>query len=129
MTNDRKIMISTGASRRSTAWQPTEMSLSELYQRLQNPLRGTETLAEYLAMRKADQDTRKDVGGFVGGELEGRRKKANVKGRDLLTLDLDNLLFRSGRRVFPVFNEEAQPGSAAAAHRCRLRSDDAAGGV
>ena len=91
MTNDRKIVIATGASRKSINWQPTGMLLSELYQRLQNPLRGIETLAEYLAMRKADQDARKDVGGFVGGELEGRRKKANVKGRDLLTLDLDNL--------------------------------------
>lgn len=91
MTNDRSIVISTAPSRKSLNWQPATMLLSELYQRLRTPLRGTESMAEYLAMRKSDQDIRKDVGGFVGGNLTGRRKKLNVKGRDLLTLDLDNL--------------------------------------
>ena len=91
MINDRSITISTAPSRRSLHWQSSTMLLSELYQRLKTPLRGQESLAEYMAMRKADQDVRKDVGGFVGGELNGRRKKLNVKGRDLLTLDLDNL--------------------------------------
>ena len=33
----------------------------------------------------------KDVGGFVGGTFENNiRKAAYVKGRDLLTLDMDN---------------------------------------
>lgn len=91
MTYDRPIVISTAPSRKSLNWQPAKMLLSELYQRLQTPLRGTESMAEYLAMRKSDQDARKDIGGFVGGNLTGRRKKLNVKGRDLLTLDLDNL--------------------------------------
>src|SRR5690606_24674234 len=63
---------------------------SEFIQRLHTAVRGTETLAEYLKMPKSQQDDLKDVGGFVGGELSGGRRKANaVVGRDLVTLDLD----------------------------------------
>lgn len=55
-------------------------------------VRGTETLAEYLAMPKSKQDELKDVGGFVAGTLAGNRRKAgNVTGRDVITLDLDNI--------------------------------------
>ena len=49
-------------------------------------------MAEYLALPKNQQAELKDVGGFVGGTFEGdRRKSAYVKGRDLITLDLDNI--------------------------------------
>jgi hypothetical protein len=45
-----------------------------------------------MALKKSAQDDLKDVGGFVGGELNGpRRKAANVIGRDVITLDADNL--------------------------------------
>ena len=90
MKNDRQITISAGASRRATIWKAQTLLLSELYDRLRVPARGTETLAEYLSMKKGQQDDLKDVGGFIGGSLNGPRRKANnVVGRDLVTLDLD----------------------------------------
>lgn len=49
-------------------------------------------MAQYLALTKAQQDELKDVGGFVAGALLGTRRKAGaVAGRDVLTLDLDNI--------------------------------------
>lgn len=92
MTNDRQIIISTGNSRRDLMWKQTTLTLSELYTRLSTPVRGTETLQEYLHMKKAQQDDLKDVGGFVGGALNGQRRKANnMVGRDIITLDFDNI--------------------------------------
>ena len=68
------------------------MLISELYERLRLPAKGKETMAEYLALSKSQQDDLKDVGGFVAGSLNGLRRKAGaVTGRDVLTLDLDNI--------------------------------------
>ena len=90
--NDRDLNISIGSGRWSTSWPTSVMKWSEFCSRLEKPIRGTETLGEFLKMSKADQDSRKDVGGFVGGVIEGgRRKVGNVKSRDLVTLDLDNI--------------------------------------
>lgn len=90
MMNDRKIVISVGNHRRSVNWQPQTLLLSELYEKLRVPARGTETRREYLALRKSEQDDRKDVGGYVAGSLAGTRRKAGaVTGRDVVTLDLD----------------------------------------
>lgn len=92
MNYDRKITISAGNSRRAAAWTPQTMLISELWARLQIPARGTETLAEYLNMKKVQQDDLKDVGGFMAGTLSGpRRKQSAVTGRDVLTLDLDHI--------------------------------------
>ena len=90
--NDRDLNISIGSGRWSTSWPTSVMKWSEFCSRLEKPIRGTETLGEFLKMSKADQDSRKDVGGFVGGVIDGgRRKVGNVKSRDLVTLDLDNI--------------------------------------
>lgn len=92
MVNDRKIIISAGASRQAKQWTPQTLLISELYDKLRTPARGQETLDAYRAMPKAKQDTLKDVGGFVGGEIVGGRRKAGaVSGRDILTLDLDHV--------------------------------------
>ena len=92
MRNDRLITISAGANRRATQWNAQTMLVSELWLKLKTPARGTETLAEYMNMKKAQQDDLKDIGGFVGGSLNGLRRKANnVSGRDIITLDLDNI--------------------------------------
>lgn len=92
MRNDRQITISTGASRRATQWSAQTILISELWAKLKTPARGTETLAEYMNLKKTQQDDLKDIGGFVGGSLAGARRKANnVTGRDLITLDLDNI--------------------------------------
>ena len=92
MKNDRKLVISVGQSRRSTNWIRTEMMWSEFIDRLRTPQRTPETIEEYLNMTKAQQGQLKDIGGFVGGALNGTQRKAkNVTGRDLVTLDLDNI--------------------------------------
>lgn len=92
MQFDRKITISAGSSRRAMVWQAQTLLISELWAKLQTPARGTEPLAEYLNMKKAQQDDLKDVGGFMAGTLSGPRRKANnVTGRDVITLDLDNI--------------------------------------
>lgn len=92
MLHDRRITISVGSSRKAIQWQPQSMMLSEFYRRLSVPARGAESLAEYLQMPKSQQDDLKDIGGFVAGTLSGPRRKAGaVTGRDLLTLDLDNI--------------------------------------
>ena len=92
MLYDRQITISVGRSRKETNWQGQTLALSELYQRLSTPARSTETQAAYLALPKPQQDDLKDVGGYVAGTLSGPRRKAGaVTGRDLVTLDLDNI--------------------------------------
>ena len=93
MIHDRQITISIGNSRRSTNWQQATMLLSEFYAKLQAPFRSAETLADYMVMKKAQQDDLKDVqGGFMAGTLSGPRRKANnVTGRDVITLDFDNI--------------------------------------
>ncbi len=92
MTNDRMITISCGPSRWAKVWQENTLLVSELYAKLCTPDRSAETLAVYLSMQKRQQDDLKDVGGFVGGALNGPRRKASaVKGRDIVTLDLDSI--------------------------------------
>ena len=92
MQYDRKIIITVGNNRRSANWQPQTLMLSEFYEKLRIPARSTETMAEYLALKKSEQDDRKDIGGFVAGSLSGPRRKAGaVTGRDLITLDFDNI--------------------------------------
>lgn len=92
MQNDRQLIISAAGSRHAMHWQSQSIYWSELVGRLRTAARGTETLAEYLAMPKGQQDDLKDVGGFVAGQLIGGRRKAGaVAGRDVITLDLDNI--------------------------------------
>ena len=92
MQNDRNITITVGSSRKSVDWHPQTLLLSEFWERLQIPARSTENMSEYLALPRGQQDNLKDVGGFVAGTLSGTRRKANaVTGRDILTLDLDNI--------------------------------------
>lgn len=90
MQNDRQITISTAGSRKATNWQPQTLRISELFEKLRTPLRGKETLSTYMSMKKHQQDELKDVGGFIGGSLTGRRKKGAVLNRDVITLDMDN---------------------------------------
>lgn len=92
MINDRMITISCGSSRWAKVWQENTLLVSELYTKLSTPDRSAETTEVYLAMPKRQQDDLKDVGGFVGGTLNGPRRKASaVRGRDIVTLDLDSI--------------------------------------
>lgn len=92
MQHNRKLQICIGGSRKSVNWTRTDLMWSEFIDRLKIPVRSTETMEEYLKLPKSQQDDLKDVGGFVGGTLTcNRRKAAYVNGRDLVTLDLDNI--------------------------------------
>ena len=92
LLHNRQLTISAAGSRKATRWPAQTLFWSELVERLKTPARGTETITEYLALPKSRQDDLKDVGGFVAGTLTGDRRKANaVTGRDIITLDLDNI--------------------------------------
>lgn len=92
MQNDRPITISIAGSRTSTEWQQSQILWGAFVVKLGTPTRSPETLAQYLSLSKSEQDRLKDVGGFMGGTLNGSRRKANaVTGRDLVTLDFDSV--------------------------------------
>lgn len=92
MTYDREIKIATAGTRRATVWPETTLLWSEFCERLKTPNRSSESYDEYLNMTKSKQDELKDVGGFVAGTFKDNRRKAiNVIGRDVVTLDLDNI--------------------------------------
>ena len=80
--HDRKLLIAIGRSRKASQWQNKEMMWSEFLDKLATTTRTRETVTDYAAMSKADRDTVKDVGGFVGGYLKnGRRNNASVANR------------------------------------------------
>lgn len=92
MQYDKELIISVGRSRKETDWKQQCIMWSAFISKLSQPVESTETLAEYKAMHKAQQDELKDVGGYVGGVLEGsRRRGGSVKSRCLVTLDMDNI--------------------------------------
>lgn len=90
MLNDKLLTLTVGNSRKSKNWMRQEIMWSELCEKLRTPYRSTETLAEYMKLPKSEQDNLKDLGGFVGGTIEGAQRKASsVSGRDIITLDMD----------------------------------------
>jgi len=92
LNHDKQLTISAAGSRKATSWPPRTLMWSEFVDRLKTPVRSAETLQQYLNYNKGIQDDLKDVGGFVGGTLEGSvRKAGHVIGRDLITLDMDNI--------------------------------------
>ena len=90
--NDKQLRISAANSRKATFWPELKTTWARLIDRIEHPQRTAETYDAFMAMSLADQNELKDVGGFVGGTLkDNRRKAANVLGRDLITLDMDNI--------------------------------------
>ena len=69
LQTDRKIKISVGNNRRALTWTASEMFVSELWEKLRIPARGTETLAAYMSLKKAEQDALKDIGALAGRSL------------------------------------------------------------
>lgn len=121
MQNDRRLQISTAGSRKSTNWPRSGIFWSEFIEKLKTPVRSTENLEEYLNLPKARQDELKDVGGFVGGIFAGDRRKASLaEGRDLITLDLDNI---EAGRTGDVLRRVAGLGCAAAVYSTRKHAE------
>ncbi len=103
MQNDRLIRITTGTSRKAAAWNRQELLWSDFLQKLSRPLRTQESFARYKSLPKPEQDTLKDIGGFVGGTLKGpRRRNENADSRDLITLDADTIEAGGTRRVLGI---------------------------
>ena len=91
MTHDLKLTVSVGTGRKDTRWVPQETTWSNLVRRLSPDklVRTGETAAQYQRMTRTQRNRAKDVGGFVGGTVQGRRKNGNVQDRTLITLDAD----------------------------------------
>ncbi len=87
---DGPLEIARGRSRLDKNWQTIRLQWSELLDRLAQPTRTGETLAEFHAASRVEQLRIKDVGGIVGGVLKGgRRSGIAVASRTVLTLDAD----------------------------------------
>jgi predicted P-loop ATPase len=104
---DNKITISTGRSRRETHWVNHPNTLwSKFVEKLSHTHRTAETCQDYLTSDKSRQDEIKDIGGFVGGHINGgRRKQTNITERHLITLDTDfapnaTLFWNNCKRIF-----------------------------
>lgn len=83
--------IAYGNSRMEKKWKNNEISWDDFCKRVSTTQTTTETVEEYRKMTKPQQDSIKDVGGFVGGHLRGgRRKTGTVLCRSMLTLDMDH---------------------------------------
>ncbi|MCI8810419.1 MAG: hypothetical protein HFF84_09900 [Oscillibacter sp.] len=90
LRHDGEIHIATYPSRLAKVGKNKKLLWSEFLGQLLSTTRTKETVREYFKMGKEEQDTIKDVGGFVGGWLKGgRRKTGCVEHRTLLTLDAD----------------------------------------
>lgn len=82
--------IAVGNSRMDKRWKNKDISWEEFKKTVRTTKRTTETVSEFRKMSKAQQDSVKDVGGFVGGALrEGKRRNGYVLCRSMLTLDMD----------------------------------------
>lgn len=85
--------IAIASSRYSKTLRNVTMTWQDLVAKLSKTKRTPETLAEYKALPVERQGEIKDVGGFVGGYLNGGSRKAgSVTYRSVLTLDLDTAL-------------------------------------
>lgn len=82
--------IAIGNSRMDKKWKNKDVSWESFKDLVRTTKRTTETVSEFRKMTKAQQDSIKDIGGFVGGALkEGKRRNGYVLCRSMLTLDID----------------------------------------
>lgn len=87
---DGKLVISTGLSADSSKWKNEELTWGALVDKLSDVVRTKETLAQYLKATREEQMKIKDIGGFVGGYINGNKRKAtNILYRQVITLDID----------------------------------------
>lgn len=85
------MIIYTFKNRRNPMGKRVSLSWEELVDKLREPEITDECLDEYAAMTNEARTEIKDVGGYIAGELEGgRRSKATVKNRCIVTIDADD---------------------------------------
>lgn len=84
------MIISVGPRVDCKYWKNQEITWADFVSKVSRPQVTPETYIEYMALSKDRQNSIKDVGGFVAGNLfKGIRKPKNVTRRSALTLDLD----------------------------------------
>lgn len=88
--NDGSLFIAIGSGRKELCWKNREWTWGQFLNKIKETRRTNETMAEYRKASKSRQDEIKDVGGFVGGYINGgRRNKGSVMERMMATLDID----------------------------------------
>ena len=120
---DRELILTVAGSRNSTNWRLQKMKWSELVTRLKTCVRGTETHEEYMRLSRDQQAELKDIGGFVGGKLIGKRRLASaMESRDVISLDMDSI--PKGQTKFVLFQADML-GYACVAYSTRKHAPDA----
>ena len=90
LLHDGEVVIATANSRKSKKWKNQTVKWSWLAARLSDSKNTGETREMFLKASKDLQGEIKDIGGFVGGSLDGTtRTKKTIMDRYLLTLDAD----------------------------------------
>lgn len=88
--NDGPLFIAVGNGRKELSWKNREWTWGQFLNKIKDTQRTPETMAEFRKASKSRQDEIKDVGGFVGGYVNGgRRNKGSVAERTMATLDID----------------------------------------
>ena len=73
-----------------TSWARKSVTWEDLLQRLKSCKKTPESVADYKQMTRAQKGKVKDIGGFVGGTIDGSRRKGDaITARSLVTLDID----------------------------------------
>lgn len=97
--------IAVANSRKATEWQNVRVTWKQLVDKLSKPVVTPETSAEYHSLTHDEQADIKDVGGFVGGVVQGgRRVKGSVPFRQILALDLDTTTVEFDRMAYELCN-------------------------
>lgn len=86
----RELKIAVANSRTALKWNNRTITWEVFLERLSTTQKTVETIEEFLAMKKSEQDEIKDVGGYVMGHLrQGFRRVGSVLSRSCVTLDMD----------------------------------------
>jgi len=103
-----KITIAVGNSANETYWRNEEYTWTELVELFKDVRKTSETMAQYDAMEKADQNRAKNGKAFVGGKsANGERKKADIIDRRLIILDVDYASKNTVEDIAKALSEKA----------------------
>lgn len=98
-----KLNIATVNKRSTVLWKNKILTWGQLVEKLSNTTRTQESYKEYMSSTKKMQADIKDVGGFVGGYLDGgRRKVGSIRHRQVVTLDIDECPKSGAELLFDI---------------------------
>lgn len=88
LKHDKVLDVAYGNSRTTKTWKNKPTAWSDLLDRFASTTRTAETVAEYMAMSRAQQGDVKNTGGYVGGYCNNG-SRTDVRHRSILCLDAD----------------------------------------